>query len=178
MKRWWKKKRYSRAADDVEITEGLQYQEYRNSTHMMYPQEGRKEKAKSQAEENEWSKNNRKRSARDLVNNTGGSPRRSPKRSKSSRRLTIHRKSPETHVGDPRQLVYLDRSPNFCLKGKYGPGTRSRTCQKRNCESLCCGRGYDTSVAVLEESCRCRVVWCCHVQCHNCSRNAEIYTCK
>ncbi|MPC11454.1 Protein Wnt-9a [Portunus trituberculatus] len=82
-------------------------------------------------------------------------------------------------LGDPSQLVYLDASPNFCYKSKYGPGTRGRSCEKgQSCSDLCCGRGYDTSVAKVMEPCKCRVVWCCEVKCLNCTRVAELYTCK
>ncbi|KAK7070131.1 Protein Wnt-9b [Halocaridina rubra] len=102
---------------------------------------------------------------------------------------TIHSKkanswsSPKKLAGglhwDTKHLVYRDRSPNFCRKSRYSPGTQSRRCEKgKNCESLCCGRGYDTTVAELIEPCKCNVVWCCKVQCLNCTRVAEIYTCK
>ena len=82
-------------------------------------------------------------------------------------------------LGDPSKLVYLDPSPSFCNKNKYGPGTRGRSCEKgESCGDLCCGRGYDTSVAAVTEACKCRVVWCCEVQCLNCTRVKELYTCK
>lgn len=82
-------------------------------------------------------------------------------------------------LGDPSQLVYLDASPNFCNKNKYGPGTSGRSCERgESCGDLCCGRGYDTSVVEVTEPCKCRVVWCCDVQCLNCTRVTELYTCK
>lgn len=91
---------------------------------------------------------------------------RKPKRTKSA-------------FGDPRKFVYLDDSPNFCRRTKYGPGTQGRECQLgRNCESLCCGRGYDTINRLVEEQCRCKVVLRYRVQCHTCSKMTEVYTCK
>ncbi|XP_063843929.1 protein Wnt-9a-like [Scylla paramamosain] len=98
----------------------------------------------------------------------------------SSERCVSHRGGKGWGVlGDPSQLVYLDASPNFCYKNKYGPGTRGRSCEKgQSCSDVCCGRGYDTSVAEVTEPCKCRVVWCCEVKCLNCTRVAELYTCK
>ncbi|XP_068238838.1 protein Wnt-9a-like [Palaemon carinicauda] len=83
---------------------------------------------------------------------------------------------------DPNSLVFVDRSPDFCRKSRYSPGTEGRKCEKcencDNCETLCCGRGYDTTVSEVHEPCRCSVVWCCKVLCHNCTKIAEVYTCK
>ncbi|XP_050733120.1 protein Wnt-9a-like isoform X2 [Eriocheir sinensis] len=82
-------------------------------------------------------------------------------------------------LGEPSQLVYLDASPNFCNRNKFGPGTRGRACERgEGCRRLCCGRGYDTSVAEVTEPCRCRIEFCCEVRCDNCTRQVELYTCK
>lgn len=84
-----------------------------------------------------------------------------------------------SRLGDPSQLVFLDTSPNFCNRNKFGAGTRGRTCERgEGCRHLCCGRGYDTSVVQVTKPCRCRVEWCCEVVCHNCTRREERYTCK
>lgn len=82
-------------------------------------------------------------------------------------------------LGDPSQLVYLDSSPNFCRKNKFGVGTRGRACERgEGCRHLCCGRGYDTTLAEVTEPCQCHVRWCCEVLCKNCTRQAELYMCK
>ncbi|XP_064119666.1 protein Wnt-9b-like [Macrobrachium nipponense] len=80
---------------------------------------------------------------------------------------------------DQNRLVYVDRSPDFCRKSEYSPGTEGRNCERgENCETLCCGRGYDTTVSEVHEPCKCSVVWCCKVHCQNCTKIAEVYTCK
>ncbi|XP_063605881.1 protein Wnt-9a-like [Penaeus indicus] len=110
----------------------------------------------------------RRESAGRRRNRDDAKPRktRKPKRTKSA-------------FGDPRKFVYLDDSPNFCRRTKYGPGTQGRECQLGwNCESLCCGRGYDTINRLVEEQCKCKVVLRYRVQCHTCSKMTEIYTCK
>lgn len=117
----------------------------------------------------------------DLYRNVNALARR-PSRRKQGKRRRIFRekKTPvRSSFGNPTELIYLDNPPNFCRKNKYGPGTQGRYCEKRrNCDVLCCGRGYDTLVAVLKEPCRCRVVWCCDVHCQNCSRKVELFICK
>ncbi|XP_071526804.1 protein Wnt-9a-like isoform X2 [Panulirus ornatus] len=175
-----RKQRFPRAADysgSIKYIRSLPGN-YRNLTPAVYVREGWMGTAKSQTQEDYWRKKSRKRFARDLLKRMRRQSPKSLKRRKNSRRLSGRRRPRKSYLGDPTQLVYLDNSPNFCRKGKYGPGTGNRSCKKSNCESLCCGRGYDTSVVVLQEPCRCRVVWCCRVHCHNCSRTAEIYTCK
>ncbi|KAG7162134.1 Wnt-9a-like [Homarus americanus] len=119
------------------------------------------------------SKHHNKRIPRSFGNTAHRPSQRNEKRSQLFKRPC---RSP---LGDPTKLIYLDSSPNYCHKNKHGPGTSGRACKKReNCDMLCCGRGYDTTVSVLWEPCRCRVKWCCEVLCHNCSRTTEIYTCK
>ncbi|CAL4196195.1 unnamed protein product, partial [Meganyctiphanes norvegica] len=82
-------------------------------------------------------------------------------------------------LGSPRQLLYLDRSPNFCRSGRYGPGTAERQCvRSQTCENLCCGRGYHTRQVLRTEPCQCKVIWCCNVQCENCTSLIDVYTCK
>ncbi|NP_001161679.1 wingless-type MMTV integration site family, member 9 [Saccoglossus kowalevskii] len=79
----------------------------------------------------------------------------------------------------PSDLVYVDNSPHFCKKSRFSPGTDGRRCLVGpNCNSICCGRGYNIKTKVVEKSCKCRVVWCCYVECDMCSESVEIHLCK
>lgn len=85
----------------------------------------------------------------------------------------------------PGDLIYLQRSPNFCdADGKLGShGTQGRECNATstgpdNCDTLCCGRGYNAFVEKVTERCQCKFVWCCYVQCETCEREVEKYICK
>lgn len=76
-------------------------------------------------------------------------------------------------------LVYLEESPSFCRPSRYSAGTGGRSCAKdTSCQSLCCGRGYNTAMRLTSLSCHCQVRWCCHVECQTCVREEEVYTCK
>lgn len=82
-------------------------------------------------------------------------------------------------------LVYLQESPDFC---EYDPslgslGTRGRQCNKTSygldgCTLMCCGRGYHTTVAQVEEDCNCKFFWCCRVECEKCSKMEERNYCN
>ncbi|KAK2157589.1 hypothetical protein LSH36_188g03061 [Paralvinella palmiformis] len=84
-----------------------------------------------------------------------------------------------------RDLVYLERSPNYC---DYDPdtgslGTQGRRCNRTSlgpdgCDTMCCGRGYNTHQYTRKWKCNCKFIWCCHVTCHTCSEKTEEYTCK
>ncbi|XP_024002780.1 protein Wnt-9b isoform X2 [Salvelinus sp. IW2-2015] len=94
----------------------------------------------------------------------------------------------ETELAGPRRhgqshrstdLVFLEDSPSFCRPSRYSPGTAGRSCAKdTSCQSLCCGRGYNTAMHLTTLSCHCQVRWCCHVECQTCVREEEVYTCK
>ena len=85
-------------------------------------------------------------------------------------------------VGPSRKLVYSDKSPSFCERDAYGPGTAGRRCQLGgHCSVLCCGRGYNTQLSSLVTSCNCRVLWeqrTVRVDCQKCTNVTEVYTCK
>ncbi|RXM95173.1 Protein Wnt-7a [Acipenser ruthenus] len=82
-------------------------------------------------------------------------------------------------------LVYLERSPNYCeedpLSGSVG--TQGRICNKTaqqtsSCDLMCCGRGYNTHQYSRVWQCNCKFLWCCYVKCNTCSERTEVYTCK
>ena len=82
-------------------------------------------------------------------------------------------------------LVFYERSPNFCeRRPDVGhPGVSGRRCNRTgddydNCQSLCCGRGYNTIRQRSVERCHCRFQWCCTVVCHNCTVEQWVTVCK
>nr|ALL53299.1 Wnt10 ligand [Thamnocephalus platyurus] len=82
-------------------------------------------------------------------------------------------------------LLYYERSPTFCeAKADVGfPGISGRRCNRTStdvdsCDSLCCGRGYNTIRQRRVERCRCRFKWCCEVECENCTIEEWITVCK
>ncbi len=85
----------------------------------------------------------------------------------------------------PNELVYVNRSPNYCERDEdMGVlGTSGRECNKtsygsESCDLLCCGRGYNTKEQVREDRCFCKFVWCCHVKCKTCRTVVDVNTCK
>ncbi|XP_049881340.1 protein Wnt-7b-like isoform X2 [Pectinophora gossypiella] len=119
-----------------------------------------------------------------------------------ARHVTSHPPAPATHGGhlvvrrarqnagvgrQPRksELVYLEASPSYCepdlVSGSLG--THGRHCNRTSrgedgCETLCCGRGYNTVRTVEETKCRCKFHWCCRVTCEICVAVNEVHVCK
>ncbi|PWA27034.1 hypothetical protein CCH79_00018007 [Gambusia affinis] len=82
-------------------------------------------------------------------------------------------------------LVYLERSPNYCEEDKItgSTGTRGRLCNGTSthtdgCNVMCCGRGYDTHHYTRVWQCNCKFHWCCFVKCNTCREKSEVFTCK
>ncbi|KPJ12754.1 Protein Wnt-7b [Papilio machaon] len=102
--------------------------------------------------------------------------------------LVIRRARQNAGVGrQPRksELVFLEPSPSYCepdtAAGSFGTHGRhcNRTSRGENgCETLCCGRGYNTIRTVEETKCRCQFHWCCRVTCDKCITRTETHVCK
>ncbi|XP_005093595.2 protein Wnt-9a [Aplysia californica] len=76
-------------------------------------------------------------------------------------------------------LTYIEDSPSFCRGSRYSPGTFGRSCIKGdNCDSICCGRGYNVQRRRVRRACKCEVIWCCKVKCKQCISDEEVYLCK
>ena len=84
-----------------------------------------------------------------------------------------------------KELVYLQKSPNYCDYNKVtgSLGTVGRVCNRTSagtdgCDILCCGRGYNTHQHTRYWQCNCTFEWCCKVNCKECHERFELYTCK
>ncbi|XP_023215187.1 protein Wnt-7b-like [Centruroides vittatus] len=108
------------------------------------------------------------------------------RRTFSDKPLYLRLKKSKSHRRPkPRDLVYLENSPNYCeadvMKGSLG--TKGRKCNKTSsstdgCDLMCCGRGYNTHQFQRTWQCNCKFHWCCYVKCETCNERTEEYTCK
>lgn len=78
-----------------------------------------------------------------------------------------------------KELIYQQKSPDFCMANPLGPGTTDRECIRgENCDILCCGRGYNVHRMTVTKPCKCKLILCCRVECQNCLEEVTIHTCK
>lgn len=84
------------------------------------------------------------------------------------------------------ELIYYQKSPTYCEADNDVdfPGTAGRYCNRTsvfatdNCESLCCGRGYNLRREVKNLKCNCKFKWCCTVECETCRVEEWNAVCK
>ncbi|XP_029019245.1 protein Wnt-16 [Betta splendens] len=95
------------------------------------------------------------------------------------------RKDPRRVPIDKHQLIFFNKSPNYCVEDRRRSvaGTRGRRCNRSStgpdgCGHLCCGRGYNTHVVRHVQRCECKFVWCCYVRCRRCESMNDTHTCK
>ncbi|CAJ0932288.1 unnamed protein product, partial [Mesorhabditis belari] len=81
-------------------------------------------------------------------------------------------------------LVFSSPSPDYCeadpVRGILG--TKGRECNATSigtdgCDLLCCMRGFERRVTVVQEKCNCKFVYCCKVVCEQCTRSIERFYC-
>lgn len=110
-----------------------------------------------------------------------------PVRARRTRQPAFLKVKNSGHFKKPRpsNLVYLQRSPNYCDYdlGAGSLGTVGRFCNRTStgtdgCDLMCCGRGYNTHQYMATWQCNCKFHWCCYVRCSQCSEQTEEYTCK
>ena len=89
-----------------------------------------------------------------------------------------------TTIGD-KELVYTKNSPSYCEKdSQYGSsGTQGRECNRKpgsvkNCDVMCCNRGFRRKIVTFSEDCNCKFVWCCELKCQKCTHVEERYYCR
>ncbi|XP_078128774.1 uncharacterized protein LOC144532100 [Sander vitreus] len=95
------------------------------------------------------------------------------------------RKQPRLLPVAAHQLVYFNKSPNYCVADRRRgvAGTSGRRCSRTStgpdsCVLLCCGRGYNTHLVRHVQRCECKFVWCCYVHCRRCESMNDMHTCK
>ncbi|EFA11738.1 protein Wnt-8a isoform X1 [Tribolium castaneum] len=87
-------------------------------------------------------------------------------------------------------LLYLEKSPDFCLSNNSTgwPGTRGRTCsrttsasmaERKSCRNLCrsCGFRVRKQEKKVTKRCNCKFIWCCEVECDVCVEYVNEFTC-
>ena len=84
-----------------------------------------------------------------------------------------------------QDLVYTKSSPTYCDRDThYGSlGTAGRQCDRKpnsakNCDVMCCNRGFRRKIVAFTEDCNCKFIWCCHLKCEKCTHVEERYYCK
>uniref|UniRef100_H2ZIP3 Protein Wnt n=1 Tax=Ciona savignyi TaxID=51511 RepID=H2ZIP3_CIOSA len=105
-----------------------------------------------------------------------------------SREMTLHTTVSSHKPPTKRDLVYLEDSPNYCIRSEAtgifrSLGTSGRECNLTSkgidgCALLCCGRGHDTSRVTRTRKCNCRFHFCCEIRCKLCTETLDVYTCK
>ncbi|EYC11180.1 hypothetical protein Y032_0052g2274 [Ancylostoma ceylanicum] len=85
----------------------------------------------------------------------------------------------------PTDLVFMDDSPDYCRQDRAAGtlGTQGRICRRGSdgadgCDSLCCGRGYNTYTVEQTTKCNCKFEWCCKVVCQMCTNTTQVDICK
>ncbi|XP_017303277.1 protein Wnt-10-like, partial [Diaphorina citri] len=100
-----------------------------------------------------------------------------PHRGNNDKNNRMKRGGPRKHLNRMKtELIYYQKSPNYCERDNDVdfPGTAGRYCNRTsafavdNCESLCCGRGYNLRREVKNLKCKCKFKWCCTVECETC----------
>ncbi|KAH8856785.1 Protein wingless [Schistosoma japonicum] len=73
--------------------------------------------------------------------------------------------------------MFCDSHPFYHILGTKGRLCNSSSIGMNNCRHLCCGRGYITHHYYTMESCNCKFIWCCRVECQQCLVLKKVETC-
>lgn len=99
--------------------------------------------------------------------------------------LTLKRSKKLNRKPRPSDLVFLDKSPNYCEfdASTASLGTFGRQCNRTSkgrdgCDYMCCGRGYTTQQFTRVWQCNCKFQWCCRVVCSECSEKTVVLACR
>ncbi len=100
--------------------------------------------------------------------------------------LKLREKYPEFQKITKRDMVYIEDSPNYCVRNLAlgSIGTEGRQCNKTSadrldsCKLLCCGRGHHVKRQISRSSCACQFIWCCHLKCKTCEVEKNVNYCK
>ena len=84
------------------------------------------------------------------------------------------------------KMIYFDPSPNYCtadpcynIAGIAGREcTLDDTSYSIHCDNLCCDHGYETFTFEVDKPCKCKLVWCCRVECETCSTTETRHRCR
>lgn len=79
------------------------------------------------------------------------------------------------------ELVFIEQSPDICqLKHKNGaPLIVGRECfNEKECDDICCNRGFIRIREQKKQNCNCRFIYCCRVDCDECAIEIERFYCK
>lgn len=99
--------------------------------------------------------------------------------------MKLREKFPQYQKVTKKNMVYLEDSPNYCLKNPAlgSLGTAGRQCNRTSdgldgCKLLCCGRGFHVKRQLTRDSCACQFIWCCHLKCQTCEVEKNVHYCK
>ncbi|CAI2732960.1 unnamed protein product [Schistosoma spindalis] len=75
------------------------------------------------------------------------------------------------------EKLFCNSNPFYHILGTKGRLCNSSSIHMNNCHHLCCGRGYITHHYYIMESCNCKFIWCCRVECQQCLVLKKVETC-
>ncbi|CAL8068039.1 unnamed protein product [Calicophoron daubneyi] len=73
--------------------------------------------------------------------------------------------------------LFCEPEPNLNILGTRDRICNSTTTGPGSCQHLCCGRGFLTHHHYVLESCQCKFIWCCRVECRQCLVLKKVETC-
>ncbi|CAH8629125.1 unnamed protein product [Heterobilharzia americana] len=109
-----------------------------------------------------------------IINNNNNYNRKSTRKIDN---LTQPHSSQLVYYESINQMLFCDSHPFYHILGTKGRLCNSSLNGLNNCRHLCCGRGYITHHYYTMESCNCKFIWCCRVECQQCLVLKKVETC-